>query len=137
MIKVSIKKEGQVTNQAQFESQEQAETWFNQERSNRSFGKIDGWYPESSLNADELATELERITPEEGTSGEVQVRIPDQFEVEYEDISAQVEQEQINREALAYLKSTDWIVIRSMDSGVAVPEEIQLARQAARERIIR
>lgn len=52
-------------------------------------------------------------------------------------LAAQIQQEQINAEAEAYLRETDFYIIRSMDSGVPVPQEIKEARQAARERIIR
>lgn len=45
-------------------------------------------------------------------------------------------QEQINAEHLAYLASTDWYVIRFADSGVPVPDDIRVARQAARDAII-
>tara|TARA_R110000851_G_scaffold125529_1_gene256483 strand:- start:267 stop:599 length:333 start_codon:yes stop_codon:yes gene_type:complete len=41
----------------------------------------------------------------------------------------------INQEAMAYLKATDWYVLRAMDSGESVPNDIRLARADARERI--
>lgn len=41
-----------------------------------------------------------------------------------------------NQEARAYLASTDWYVIRNQETGVAIPEEIAIKRQEARERII-
>lgn len=64
------------------------------------------------------------------------------FEAEYsvtvEDVSAEVEQERINAEALAYLAETDYMVIRAIENpSKPVPEEIALARQAARDRIVR
>jgi len=46
-------------------------------------------------------------------------------------ISANAQQE-INRDNLAYLASTDWYVIRKADSGEAIPTEISTARVAAR-----
>ena len=49
---------------------------------------------------------------------------------------AQQEQERINNESREYLKSTDWYVIRQQETGVAIPQDILDARQAARERII-
>ena len=51
--------------------------------------------------------------------------------------SAAQEQEQINAEALAYLASTDFYILREMDNGVPCPAEIKAERQAARERIVR
>lgn len=41
-----------------------------------------------------------------------------------------------NQEARAYLTSTDWYVIRHQETGVAIPEEIAIKRQEAREQII-
>lgn len=40
-----------------------------------------------------------------------------------------------NRQARAYLASTDWYVVRFAESGVAVPSEITTARAAARASI--
>ena len=41
-------------------------------------------------------------------------------------------QEAINTDALAYLASTDWYVIRLQETGVAVPQDILDARASAR-----
>ena len=38
----------------------------------------------------------------------------------------------INQEAMAYLKSTDWYVVRAMDSGEAIPSEVKIGRADAR-----
>lgn len=64
-----------------------------------------------------------------------QVKLKAEYKVEIEDITAKLEQEKANAEALAYLASTDWLIVRQMDTGTPCPEEIRLARQAARERI--
>ena len=65
------------------------------------------------------------------------VILPAEYTIEIEDITAQVAQEAINAEALAYLASTDWLVIREVDAGVLCPVEIKTERQAARARIVR
>ena len=44
--------------------------------------------------------------------------------------------QQKNTEARAYLTSTDWYIIRKMETGTAVPEDILIARQAARANIV-
>jgi hypothetical protein len=49
---------------------------------------------------------------------------------------SQQEQKRINAESREYLKSTDWYVVRQQETGVAIPQDILDARQAARERII-
>ncbi len=41
-----------------------------------------------------------------------------------------------NRQARAYLASTDWYIVRFTESGVAVPSEITTARAAARASIV-
>jgi hypothetical protein len=46
-------------------------------------------------------------------------------------------QDIINAEALEYLAATDFYIIRSVDSGELVPEEIKLARAEARNKIIK
>lgn len=41
-----------------------------------------------------------------------------------------------NAEARYYLASTDWYVIRQMDEGTPVPEEVKVARSEARKSIV-
>lgn len=43
---------------------------------------------------------------------------------------------QINVEALAYLASTDWYVIRKQETGVEIPADILAKRQEARDSIV-
>lgn len=56
--------------------------------------------------------------------------------IEVDDI-AQKEVDRINSEALAYLASTDWMVIREAESGVAFSQEVKDLRAAARLSIVR
>lgn len=42
----------------------------------------------------------------------------------------------INEEARAYLNSTDWYVVRFIETGVPIPQDILDARQAARDSIV-
>lgn len=65
------------------------------------------------------------------------VVLPAEYTVEIEDVSAQLEQERINGEALEYLASTDWLIIREIDAGIPCPAEIKQARAEARARIVR
>ena len=65
------------------------------------------------------------------------VILPEEFVVEIIDITEQVEQERINAEALAYLAETDWLAVRQAETGVQMPEDVRIARQAAREKIIK
>lgn len=51
------------------------------------------------------------------------------------DVTDEESQKQINAESKAYLDSTDWYIVRKMDTGIAVPDDIESARQAAREAV--
>jgi hypothetical protein len=62
---------------------------------------------------------------------------PAEYTVEIVDITAELEQEKINTESLAYLASTDWMIIREIDSGVVCPADVKLARAEARAKIVR
>jgi hypothetical protein len=53
MIQISIKKQGIITNQASFETQELANAWLAQEEANQSFGKLDRWVKEYRLDDQE------------------------------------------------------------------------------------
>jgi hypothetical protein len=44
-------------------------------------------------------------------------------------------QKQLNAEARTYLLSTDWYITRKGETGVAVPTEVLLDRQAARDSV--
>jgi len=65
------------------------------------------------------------------------VKLKAQYTIEIEDITAQVAQEAINADALAYLAATDWLIIREVDAGVACPADIKAERAAARARVVR
>ena len=50
---------------------------------------------------------------------------------------AQMQQAKTNAQSLAYLAETDWMVTRFAETGVAIPEDIKAARQAARDAIVK
>jgi hypothetical protein len=64
-------------------------------------------------------------------------KYPEGYQVEYIDITAQVEQDKINAEALAYLASTDWMIIRETETQVACPAEIKQLRAEARLKVVK
>jgi hypothetical protein len=49
---------------------------------------------------------------------------------------AAINQQAINAEARAYLASTDWMIVRFAETGVAVPQSVLDARAAARVSIV-
>lgn len=64
-------------------------------------------------------------------------KYPEGYWVEYVDISAQVEQDKINAEALSYLASTDWLIVREVETQVPCPLEVKELRAAARLKVVR
>ena len=64
-------------------------------------------------------------------------KYPEGYWVEYIDISSQVAQEKINAEALAYLASTDWMIVREVETQVPCPLEVKQLRAEARLRVVR
>lgn len=65
------------------------------------------------------------------------VEQPNSCVITIEDISAKLEQEKINAEALAFLAATDFYIIRELDNGTPCPPEIKAERQAARDKIVK
>lgn len=51
-------------------------------------------------------------------------------------VEAKMSQEAINVEARKYLADTDWLIVRELESGIQCPQEIKLARAAARARVV-
>lgn len=66
-----------------------------------------------------------------------EVKLRAEYSVEIEDISAKVQQDKDNTEALAYLAETDWMVIREVDAGVPCPADVKAKRAEARAKIVR
>ena len=106
-----------------------------------AWGKPERWQlhkDEPMAEAYDDADVLEEKTEQDGFGlTQKWVKLKAQYTIEIEDITAQVAQEAINAEALAYLASTDWLIIREVDAGVPCPAEIKAERAAARARIVR
>ncbi len=49
--------------------------------------------------------------------------------------ATQAEQDAVDTEARAYLASTDWYLVREMETGVPTPQEVKDARQDARLKV--
>jgi hypothetical protein len=145
MIQVSIKRSGQLTNQASFPTMEEAQAWLSHHEGMKSFGKpaqtIQQEVELSPAVIDEEGNELSPAVMEMQ-----EVHIPGSYEVEVLDITSQLEQEQINAQAKQFLNDTDKLVIRHRDQKeLSIPtklseEEFQallVERQAARDRIVK
>lgn len=84
MFRASIKRENKLTNQAQFSTMEELNSWLEREIANGSFGKS----AHEEIIFDETGKELEVI------------QHPAEYTIEIEDISAQHAQEELKKEML-------------------------------------
>ena len=66
-----------------------------------------------------------------------EVKLRAEYTVEIEDISAIVELQKLSTEALRYLESTDWMIIREIDAGIPCPAEVKQARAEARTKVVK
>jgi hypothetical protein len=160
MKKIKIIRNGQITNEAQFQNEELLNEWLSFETANFSFGKqeytrlvspkevihheeipevfiekmeeVDGLF---KLNTHFVISEA--IPAYEEVIEAVYEIVPAEYTLEITDISAELEQGRKNATALEYLAATDFYIIRSVDNGELVPEEIKLARAEARLKIIK
>jgi len=136
MIKVSILKDSVITNQGSFETQEAANEWLSHHEGMKSFGEPAQTIQQQVELSPAVIAEDGSVLQEAVT--EIQeVHIPGSYEVEILDITSQLAQEAINAEALAFLASTDWLITKQVETGIACPEEIKAERQAARDRIVK
>jgi hypothetical protein len=126
MFKVNIKNlEKNLLWSAQFESQELAQEWLS-----KQIGKPNR-LPERFIN--KLDENGSFIVDENGIA--IQELLPAEFIYEIIDGSAELELQKIKSEAKQYLADTDWYVIKMMDTGIAIPQEIAIKRQEARDLI--
>jgi hypothetical protein len=123
MQKVIIKKQGIQTHGAQFETLIEAQSWIDSCVANNSWGLPER--PEVALN------------PTTGLEEPTGVILPAEYTIEITDITAQVAQEKVNAESLAYLASTDWMLLRDLDGGIPMTLEVKTNRAVARAKIIR
>lgn len=154
MIEVRVIRilDNRITYQAQFESQELAQSWIESQlnESSKPFGKPERWVleDEEDISSAIASREREILSASENIDEDgVITTIPAQIVIEYklpctyiiqiEDVTSQVEQKYINMEAEKYLRSTDWYIIREIDGGVPCPPDIKIARADARVRIVR
>lgn len=148
MIKVQVKNsENQILASSYFKDQAQADAWLANARKNQNspWGRhlrtveLDAENPvdESLILSSEV--KVRQVLDEEQGFVDEQytlLTLKADYAVEIEDLGDEKTQEQKNREARAYLASTDWLIIRELDSGEECPAEIKAERAAARSRIV-
>lgn len=136
MIKISIKKQEQITNEGLFPSLEEAQAWLAHHEGMKSFGQPKQIVQQQIELSPAVLAEDGSVL-QEAVSEMQEVELAGDYEVEILDISAKLEQEKINAEAQAFLDATDWMVIRAMEKGEELSPELKAERQAARDKIVK
>jgi hypothetical protein len=136
MIQVSVKRNGQLTNQASFPTMEEAQAWLAHHEGMTSFGRPKQIVQQQIELSPTILAEDGSVLQEAITEMR-EVELAGDYEIEVLDITSQLEQEKNNAEALAFLAATDWMVIRAMERGENLSAELKAERQAARDRIVR
>lgn len=161
MIKVTITRDGQITNQASFPSQEEAQAWLAKHEGMGTFGHKDIFVDQEVLISEEVRGPVQVLVSEatyDQYGDEVNPAVyavdpdgvispavyetqsilvsPATYSVEIVDITAQLLAEAESVEALAFLAATDYIVIRAMERGEALSAEFKAERDAARLKVI-
>lgn len=136
MIYVSITRDSIITNQGQFASMEEAQAWLDLHEGMGTFGQK-AQIIEQQVEISPAVIAEDGSVLQKAVTEMQEVHIPGNYVVEIEDKSAEIAQQAINAEALAYLAATDFYIIRELDNGVPCPADIKAERQAARNRIVR
>lgn len=134
MKRIKILKNGVVTNANVDPNQSDAEkdAWLAGNLANNSFGKPERWVRDATED-EKLAAIESRDVPDIDGSVKAEYKLAAEYVVVEENMDAEVAAEKASREAREYLNATDWYVIRQMDIGVAIPEDVQKKRQECRE----
>lgn len=161
MKRLSIYKNSVLTNQLDFETQEALEAGLAYHQGRNSFGANAIYGTEEVLISAEVRGETqelvsaavyneydEEISPalyNTNPDGVISPAVyetltillsPAEYTIEITDITAQLEQEETNKSARAYLATTDWMVVRAMERGETLSVEFKAERQAARDSIV-
>lgn len=136
MIQISIKKQEQITNQGLFSSMEEAQAWLAKHEGMKSFGQPKQVVQQQIEISPAIIAEDGSVLQEAMVEMK-EVELPSDYEIIIQDLSAKLEQEKINQEALELLASTDWLIIRELDAGIACPADIKQARAEARAKIVK
>jgi len=88
MKRIQILKNSVVTNQADFDTDNDAQAWLIQEIDNGSFGLTERWVKESECSAEDLAASLEnRLVEPEFEESYTEHKLPAEFEVVEEEMA--------------------------------------------------
>lgn len=149
MFKIEIKKNDVLTNYAEFATELDAQAWLEKESLNGSFGKIQREVKEAR-SVDSEGVETIYLENNEDISLSMSVReeedslgnimrfhtLPAEFTSAITDITAQALAEKESVEALEYLKATDYLVLKQLDTGIEYSTQIKTLRAAARLKVL-
>lgn len=143
MIKVTVTNPNKLGSpwSAPFPTQDEAQAWYSKHEAKGIFGKSEHTVQEVDIPAvvDAWGNILAPATMKD-------VIVPSEFTVEIVDITAELEQQRVNYEALQYLAASDWKCLRhqdqlmlGIDTSLSSEEYANLlqSRQEARDRIVR
>lgn len=141
MFKIEIKNlQDVVTNVAKFETQELCLAWLNKNKVTGTFGKLEREVKEIIdgvlENNEDIAKSISNREVEIAGNVVKVHTLPQEFSHTITNITDQHLAEQESKEALAYLVSTDWMVVRKAETGVDFPQEIKDLRAAARLKVL-
>lgn len=141
MKKLIIKKQRLEVQQCKFDDDQAMQDFIKLLADQAPWGKPDRWLPDSPmspLSDEEKAKATDTKVVNDGLgNGWTEYFFPAEYTIEITDITAEVEQEKANAEALKYLADTDWLMIRELEIGKPMPEEIKLKRQEARNKVVK
>jgi hypothetical protein len=127
MIQISVKRNGQLTNQASFSTMEEAQAWLAHHEGMKSFGQPKQIVQQQIELSPAILAEDGSVL-QEAVMEMQEVHIPGSYEVEILDVTSQLEQEAINAEAQAFLDSTDFKVLRYIRQK-ALGQELSLSEE--------
>lgn len=141
MFKIQIKNLANVlTNEAQFDTMQNLNAWYNSIAPSGSFGKLEREVREVSPGVLDNNEDISKSVSsrEEVIAGETVVihTLPQEFTVEITDVTVEHQAMLESNEARAYLHATDWYIIREFDAGIACSQEIKDLRAAARLKVL-
>jgi hypothetical protein len=135
MIQISIIRNNEITNQATFPTSEEGQAWLSSHEGMGTFGQKAG-VKSTVLAVSPAVLDADGKELIAAVTQTIEEQIPG-YKVEIVDLTAKLAQEKINADSQALLDSTDWLIIREMETGIACPEEIKAQRAAARAAIVR
>lgn len=142
MFKIQIKNlQNIVTHQAQFESEQSCLDWLNVVKVTGAFGKLQRNVKEISEgvldNNEDISKSIGSVEMTDVLGNIIKIHnLPQEFSHEIIDISDELLAQQESDNALKYLASTDWMVVRKAETGVDYPQEIKDLRAAARLKVL-